>query len=208
MQVVAAGLLNIYIFAGLAGPDGHQRVPVIGSGDCQGINGLVVQHLTDVGHGSGRVLAFFLDLGDPGGKRPGIWINQRHNLNPGPARQAHHVSLASTVEAGDRHPDGVVGADHPTRRLGSADGEAGPQGNGCAFQESTAIGLDHGRSGSSAVVLRSVGSPLDYGTRSGASPAESGTDQRGSGLRGAGPAHLKVQPKCLNSAFKWYPLPA
>jgi len=45
----------IHIFSGLAGPDGHQRVPVIRSGDGDGVDIFVFQELTnvDVGFGFG-----------------------------------------------------------------------------------------------------------------------------------------------------------
>src|ERR1051326_6311183 len=46
--VVRARLLHVNIFAGLAGPDRHQRVPVIGRGNGNGIDLLVFQKPANV----------------------------------------------------------------------------------------------------------------------------------------------------------------
>ena len=54
VDVVAARLLDVDVLAGLAGPDGHQRVPVVRRGDRDGVDVLVVERLADVLHGLGR----------------------------------------------------------------------------------------------------------------------------------------------------------
>ena len=53
VDVVAARLLDVDVLAGLAGPDGHQRVPVVGRGDRDGVEVLVVEHAADVLLGGG-----------------------------------------------------------------------------------------------------------------------------------------------------------
>src|SRR5579872_2699220 len=54
-NIVAGGLLDIYVFAGLTSPDGCERVPVIGSGDRYRIDVLGLEHLAHVGVFFGRV---------------------------------------------------------------------------------------------------------------------------------------------------------
>ena len=48
VDVVAARLLDVDVLAGLAGPDGHQGVPVVGRGDGDGVEVLVFEGLADV----------------------------------------------------------------------------------------------------------------------------------------------------------------
>ena len=61
-DVVAARLLDVDVLAGLAGPDGDQRVPVVAGGDGDGVEVLVFQGLADVLDALGRVAALLLDL--------------------------------------------------------------------------------------------------------------------------------------------------
>ena len=46
--VMRAGLFDVDVFAGLAGPDAHERVPMIGSGDGDGIDVFVFEQLANV----------------------------------------------------------------------------------------------------------------------------------------------------------------
>src|SRR5262249_37654968 len=48
-HVVADGLFDINVLAGLEGPDGRQGVPVVGRGDADGVDGLVLEDLAKVG---------------------------------------------------------------------------------------------------------------------------------------------------------------
>ena len=52
-DVVADGLFDVDVLAGLAGPDGHERVPVIGRGDRHGIDVAVVEHAPEIGFRGG-----------------------------------------------------------------------------------------------------------------------------------------------------------
>ena len=47
-HVVTHRLFDIHVLAGLGGPNGHQRVPMVGSGDGDGIQVLVVQRLAHI----------------------------------------------------------------------------------------------------------------------------------------------------------------
>ena len=48
-DVVRCRLLDVHVLAGLAGPDRRQRVPVVGRGERNGVDRLVVEHRAIVG---------------------------------------------------------------------------------------------------------------------------------------------------------------
>src|ERR1700757_3135693 len=60
--VVRTGLFYIDVFAGLASPDGHERVPMIGSGDGDGVDVFVFEELADIDIGFWSGQAELLDL--------------------------------------------------------------------------------------------------------------------------------------------------
>src|SRR5262249_53261190 len=47
-DVVADRLLDVNVLAGLDGPDGHERVPVVRRGDADDVDALVVEQLAEV----------------------------------------------------------------------------------------------------------------------------------------------------------------
>jgi len=59
-----AGFFDVDIFAGLAGPDGHERVPVIGSGDGDGVDVFVFEEPANIDVRFGLRQAHLLDFGD------------------------------------------------------------------------------------------------------------------------------------------------
>src|SRR5690349_25165030 len=61
-DVVADRLFDVHVFAGLAAPNGDQRVPVIAGGDRNGVELLVVEGLADVlnGLGLGFLAVFYV----------------------------------------------------------------------------------------------------------------------------------------------------
>ena len=60
-HVVADRLLDVDVLAGLACPDRRQRVPVVGGGDRDGVDRLVVEHAPDVLHDGRRGPVALLD---------------------------------------------------------------------------------------------------------------------------------------------------
>ena len=131
VDVVAARFFDVDVLARLAGPDRDQGVPVVGRGDRDGVDRLVVEHAADVLHGGRRPAALLLDLVEPLLVRPRVGIDQVRDLD---AR--HHstnstdVFAASAVEPGHGETDRVVGPDDPARRLGPADRKARPHPGG------------------------------------------------------------------------------
>jgi hypothetical protein len=103
-------LLDVDVLAGLAGEHGHQRVPVIGGADDDGVDALVVEDAPEVGMLRGG-------RGHFGGLRQvgRVDVADRGDLDVGQALvPAHH---AGTLPAGadDADANAVVGAEHAAR---------------------------------------------------------------------------------------------
>ena len=62
-QIVGTGLLYIDVLVGLAGPNGHQGMPVVRGGDRNRVNRLVLEQLAEISI-SLRLDPQLLDLGD------------------------------------------------------------------------------------------------------------------------------------------------
>src|SRR5262249_19077570 len=107
VHVVAGRLLDVDVLAGLAGPDGHQRVPVVRGGDGNCVEFLVIERLADV-----------LDALRPIGlplEPPHVFavcslvrVNQVGQLHAGDGRPGADVAAAAAVQAGDADADGLV----------------------------------------------------------------------------------------------------
>ena len=109
--VVRAGFFHVDVFAGLAGPDGHQRVPVIGSGDGDGVDFLVFEKLAhvDVGLGLGQV--HFFDVADTLTQNRFIDVAERDDFRSGDAGKAFDVIGAAASDTADGYADAIVGAE-------------------------------------------------------------------------------------------------
>ena len=80
-SIVRAGLFYVDIFSSLAAPDGHERVPVIGSGDGNGVNFFIFEKFANVpiSFRSGR--AKFFDFGDALGGNIFVDVAERGDFN-------------------------------------------------------------------------------------------------------------------------------
>jgi len=144
-DVMAARLLHVDVFAGLAGPNGDQRMPVVGRGDRHRVEFLVVQGLADVLDALGRVAATGLDRVGAGREQPTVGIDQVGDLDAFHAGKLAHVAASAAVDAGHAQPDRVVGAEHLPGTAGAGDGEGGrhPGGGGGPFEECTTCLAGH-----------------------------------------------------------------
>ena len=109
-MIVRARLLHVHVLARLAGPDGHQGVPVIGRGDRDRVDGLVLEQLAVVGVGLGRFLRPVLDVLGAGFQDLLVDIadgDQFDALLPGDLLD---VVLAAPPQADRGYADRVVGA--------------------------------------------------------------------------------------------------
>src|SRR2546430_4744895 len=57
-----AWLFHIHVFSGLAGPDGHQRVPMIGRSNGDGVDIFVLEQLANIDVGFGLWQSQLLDV--------------------------------------------------------------------------------------------------------------------------------------------------
>ena len=120
-DVVRAGLLHVDVLARLAAPDGLQRVLVVGSGDRDGVDRLILQQLAEVGEGRRLLLRGGFHLGGALGEDGFVHVAERRHLHVGQFAVTVDVIAAAPAQAhaGDAH--GIVGArgrGAPERRSG------------------------------------------------------------------------------------------
>ena len=124
-------LLDVDVLAGLAGEHRHQRVPVIGRADDDGVDGLVVEDAPEVGvPGGGR--RDFGGLGQVGR----VDVADGGDLDVGEALMAAQHAGALPAGADDADADAIVGAE----RRGP--GEAVVWTRGAADEAGRAVGAD------------------------------------------------------------------
>ena len=61
-DIMGTRLLAVHVLARLAGPNADERVPVVGRGDGDGVDGFVFEQLADVGEAGGALLAGAFDF--------------------------------------------------------------------------------------------------------------------------------------------------
>ena len=146
MNVVTAGLLDVDVLPRLSGPDRHERVPVIGPGDRDPIDVLVVKNPANVLHSGRYAAAVGLDLMDAIVKGPGVGIDQISDGHRGHLHVLIDMRPAPAVEPGDRDPDRIIRTDDPSRRPRSPDGKPRAGHGHRSIQElaTTQIALRHG----------------------------------------------------------------
>ena len=109
-DVVRDGLLDVDVLAGLAGPDGVEGVPVVGRGDGDGVDVLVLQQLADVDiRGHLDVLGSkILDRAVQHGL-----VDVAQGDDPHSGECLEHLDVVTpfpgVAQADHCHPDGVVG---------------------------------------------------------------------------------------------------
>src|SRR5579872_2559874 len=110
--VVRAWLFDVNIFAGLARPDRHQAVPVVGSGDGNRIDGFVVENLANVEAGFWRGLAHFFNVRSALSEHAFVDIAKSRQLNVGQLGIRLDVLKTSPTESADGHANAVIGAEN------------------------------------------------------------------------------------------------
>ena len=114
-DAVAGRLLDIDVLAGLAGPDGSQGMPVVGRGDHEGVDGFVIEHVTDVLDGFRRSPAELRGLGGALGQAAGINIGEIRNRDVGPLAEALQQVVAAATHTHEAEHDPIIGRHRPTR---------------------------------------------------------------------------------------------
>ena len=99
MNVMAARFFNVDVFPGLASPERDQRVPVIGSGDGDRIDRLVVENMTNVLTGGRDAAAGFANLIEPLLVGARVGVDEMSNLDARHLAKCLDVRAATAVEA-------------------------------------------------------------------------------------------------------------
>ncbi len=114
-EIVAQRLLDVDVLAGLAGPDRHQRVPVIGRGGGHGVDVLVLQQLADVDVAVDSLATVF-GLFHPALQHRPVRVAKRYHAHPGQFAQQPDVEPALASKADRGHANVIVGPQRPCMR--------------------------------------------------------------------------------------------
>ena len=115
-NVVRGRLLHIDVLAGLAGPDGTQRVPVLLGGDAHHVDVFPVQQLADVGVLIDLLVKVLFAKLRGGGRAGAIGIANGDDLHPFLRGHAGDVGAAAAdAQAHHADADFVVGSPGPRR---------------------------------------------------------------------------------------------
>jgi hypothetical protein len=101
-------LLDVHVLARLAGPNGRQGVPVVGHGDQDAVDVLVVEHAAEVRFGLGRSAS---DQLDPLGEQVLVRIAERGESHVGRRLMVSNMVLALVADAENGRANLVVRSD-------------------------------------------------------------------------------------------------
>src|SRR5262249_27382529 len=136
VDIVAARFLDVDILARLAGPNGHQGVPVVGRGDGDGVEGFILQCLADVLDHLRVLAARASDLLESPTIGACVGVDEVGDLHAfhARARPLFDVFATPAVQTGDADVDGVVGTEDAAGGFRSRDRNGGGGGQS-AFQK-------------------------------------------------------------------------
>ncbi len=131
-RVVAGGLFDVDVLAGLEAVDGHGGVPVVGHGDGDDVDVFGGEDLVVVAFGGGGVAELLGGGGDVLGEDGGLDVADVGDAGAfGVVLERREVGVAAAIEADDREVEAVVGAGD----LGVAFGGGGDCCSGCGEGE-------------------------------------------------------------------------
>ncbi len=125
-DVVGNGFFDVDIFAGLQGPDAHERVPVIGGGNSDGVEIGCGEELANVGKFFYND-ALFGEIGGGAIEHSGVGVADGDDAYAFDFAEATEVIFAATVEADDGDPNIGMGADHLAPGAGGESGGGGEE---------------------------------------------------------------------------------
>lgn len=117
-DVVAAGFLDVNVFAGLASPDGDEGVPVVGRGNGDGVDAFVFQELADVGVGGDFGGVVFFQLVHSAADDVVVNVAESGDADAGNAAEAFDVGASASVDADNGDSDVFIGAEDFGVRMG------------------------------------------------------------------------------------------
>ena len=113
IDVVGHWFLDVHVLAGLARPDGGERMPVVGRGGRNRVDVLVVEDLPDIGIGFGlREVVPAEILFHAAVEQGGVDVAQPGHLGLADRAERLDVALPAAVDAHDTHVDAVIGAEY------------------------------------------------------------------------------------------------
>src|SRR5450755_3354532 len=110
-SIVGAGLFDVDVFSSLAAPNADERMPVIGSGDGDGVNLFVFEKFANVpiSFGSGR--AKFFDFGDALGGNIFVDVTERGDFHVGDMLESLDMIAAAAAQSANGDADAIIGAE-------------------------------------------------------------------------------------------------
>ena len=120
VHVGARGLFDVDILAGLAGFHFHVRVPVVGSGDADRVDGFIRQNLAEILDAFYGVAAF------QGGRLGTLQVRlvnvaKRHRLGFGHLHRVAQIAGAHGAESDEADRNAVIGAPNPPGEQGGSE---------------------------------------------------------------------------------------
>src|ERR1700693_3818352 len=126
-----ARLFDVDVFSGLASPDGHEGVPMIGCGDGDGVNIFVFEELANIAVGFRFGHAKFLDVAKAFVQYVFVHIAQSGDFCCWNVREAVDVIDAAASHAANGYTDAIICADDTgVARSCDAKSSAGDAGTG------------------------------------------------------------------------------
>lgn len=107
-----ARLFDVDILASLTAPDGDERMPMIGSGDGDGVDFLVLEKFAHIDEGFRARAAEFLDVAETLVENVFVDVTEGGELDAGDIRETMNVVLAAATSAADGYADTIVSAEN------------------------------------------------------------------------------------------------
>jgi hypothetical protein len=92
---VAAGFFDVDVLASVAGEDCRWRMPVVGSGDADGVQRSIVEHSAEIAHLLRAAACLFFNPVRGFGGRPSVHITNSPDHTSGDGQKTLQMCLAS-----------------------------------------------------------------------------------------------------------------
>ena len=136
--VLAGGLFDVDVLAGLEAVDGHGGVPVVGHGDGDDVDVFGFEELPAIPFGLGCVAELLGCSGDVFGEDVGLDVADVGDASAvGVVLERREMGVAAAVEADDREVEAVVGAGDLSVAFGGGGDCSSGRGEGEAIDEGT-----------------------------------------------------------------------
>ena len=108
-DVVRDRFFDVNVFSRLARQNGHRRVPMVGRGDHDGIDGSIVEDSAEVGLPAGRLALHVRSRTGRRRTQAFVDVAQCHDIDVGHRRQVRGQRLTLVPHADGRHADALAG---------------------------------------------------------------------------------------------------